>query len=256
MRINNDIYDIISCSSNVLLFSKTMPDINYIARTATVGKEFEMVVRYIKFLTNKYKKLKNKHVAIFVEPQLDTGYPDIVLVEYNSIPKLEWSPHRKNLHATDIKILFYVQRHGYCSVYDLHKKLGFSIETIKKTVLKLKKCGLVYLYSDDNCVRPVALKSYCRISKIISIEAKLDKWNEAIRQAANNVWFATESYVLMNKASCSNSIQAACQANGVGIILVNGTMRTVLSSDKRQFPVSYASLQFNEWILRYINTRR
>ena len=84
---------------------------------------------------------------------------------------------------------------------------------------------------------------------------KIDKWNEAIRQAGNNIWFSTESYILMNKDSCSDGILAACREQGIGIILVNGRVKTILPSNRRGFPVSYASLQFNEWILRYMNMR-
>lgn len=239
-----------------ILFSGTMLDINYVARTSTAGKEFDMVMNYVDSLIRKYEKLKRKKAAIFIEPQLDTGYPDIVVVEYSSTPELEWTTSRNSLSSTDIKILFYVQTHGRCTLYDLESKLGFSKETIQKTVLKLSKCGLIYSYPKSNSVRAVQLKSYCRISKIISIEAKIDKWSEAIRQAGNNIWFSTESYVLMNKDSCSDSIQTACREQGLGIILVNGTTKTILSSSRRDFPVSYASLQFNEWILRYLNMRR
>lgn len=250
-----NVHNMDSNKKRTLLFSGTMLDINYVARTSTAGKEFDMVTNYVDFLIEKYEKLKKKRAAIFIEPQLDTGYPDIVVVEYSSTPKLEWVALRNTLSATDIKILFYIQTHGYCKLCDLQKTLGFPKETIQKTVFKLNKCGLIYTYAKSGSVRSVPLKSYCRINKIISIEAKIDKWNEAIRQAGNNIWFSTESYVLMNKTSCSESIQAACRERGLGIILVNGTTKTILSSSQRDFPVSYASLQFNEWILRYMNMR-
>lgn len=232
-----------------------MIDINYTARTSTVGKEFDMVTSYIDYLIEKYEKLQKKRAVIFIEPQLDTGYPDIVIVEYNSTPSLKWNELRNSLNTTDIKILFYIQTHGQCKLHNLRDTLGFPMETIYKTVQKLNNCGLVYMHLKQESVSHVALESYCRINKIISLEAKIDKWNEAIRQAGNNIWFSTESYVLMNKGSCSDSIRAACREQGVGIILINGTVKTALRSNRRKFPVSYASLQFNEWILRYVNRK-
>lgn len=238
-----------------LLFTGTMLNINYIARTSTAGKEFDMVTRYIDFLVEKYERLKKKRAAIFIEPQLDTGYPDIVVVEFNSIPQQQWSAMRNSLGITDIKILFYIQTHGYSKICDLQNTLGFSQESLQKSVLRLKNCGLVHVSSQCTSVRPVSLKSYCRVNKVISIEAKIDKWNEAIRQAGNNIWFSTESYILMNKDSCSDGIQTACRERGIGIILVNGSVKTILTSNRRKFPVSYASLQFNEWVLRYMNMR-
>ena len=256
MTKNNSIHNIIPKAQRTILFTGTLLDINYIARTSTAGKEFDMVTRYINFLVDKYEKLKRKRAAIFIEPQLDTGYPDIVVAEFNTIPQLQWNSIRNSLTATDIKILFYIQTRGASEVFDLQKTLGFSKELLHKSLLKLRECGLVHLSSQYTNVRPVSLKSYCRVNKVISIEAKIDKWNEAIRQAGNNIWFSTESYILMNKASCSDSIQKACHERGIGIILVNGKVETILPSKYRKFPVSYASLQFNEWILRYMNREK
>ncbi len=240
-------------TNSVILFDKTVLPMNYISRTKTVGREYDMVKRYISFLTQKYYSLKNKRAAIFIEPQLDTGYPDIVVVEFSSFPKVGWTDIRRSLNLTDIKVLFYVQSCKKTTIDYMCEVLGFSEDILKQSIKKLKNCKLVHSSKTNKNVSAVFLRSYCRINKIISIEAKIDKWNDAIRQAGNNVWFSTESYILMNKAECSLSIKETCEKLGIGIILVNGTIKTVLKSNKRLFPVSYASLQFNEWILRYLN---
>ena len=137
----------------------------------------------------------------------------------------------------------------------MQTRLGYSKEELHKSISKLSKCGLINTNTYHSIVRPIPLKEYCRINKLISIEAKIDKWHEAIRQAGNNTWFSTESYVLLNKTSCSDTIKNICRENGIGVILVNGKVKTILASNQRRFPVSYASLQFNEWIMRYINKR-
>ena len=240
-------------NENVLIFNGSDTDIGYIARTNTLGKEFDMVNQYIHFLINKYSKLKSKKAAIFIEPQIETGYPDIVVVEFYSLPNKQWNPKRQSLNSTDFKILYFVQAKKNSSVIQIADTLGFSQEITHRAVIKLNSCGLVHLSKSGKYVRNVRLQAYCRICKIISIEAKIDKWNEAIRQANNNVWFSTESYVLMNKDTCSSAIQENCKINGIGIILINGKIKTVLPSAQRKFPVSYASLQFNEWIFRFIN---
>lgn len=238
---------------NVLIFSNTRPDIGYVARTITHGQEFDMVSKYINYLISKYSHLKTKKAAIFLEPQLDTGYPDVVIVEFFSLPNSKWDKSRNDLTSTDLKILYYIQIKRGSTVPDISNMLGYPVSLVEKSVRRLNKAGLIHLSKSQQSVRNVQLNSYCRIHKIIAIEAKIDKWKEAIRQASNNVWFATESYILMNKESCSASITETCRANGIGIILVNGTIRTELPSMQRPFPVSYASLQFNEWLLRDIN---
>lgn len=252
--VKKDVFN--NCPDNVHIFSRTRPDIGYVARTITQGQEYEMVRDYLKHLISQYSRLKHKKAAIFVEPQLDTGYPDIVIVEYFSLPTDEWRNARSYLNNIDLKILFYIQSKRGESIAQISDTLGYPIFSVENSVKKLSDSGLLHLSKSKKFVRNVQLKSYCRIHKIIAIEAKVDKWKEAVRQANNNIWFATESYILMNKESCSPSITELCKSNGIGIILINGKIKTTLASVQRPFPVSYASLQFNEWILRDVNMRR
>ena len=243
----------INFSNNVIIFNNSIHQIGYIARTSTQGKELDMVNQFINYLIDSYSKLKTKKAAIFIEPQIDTGYPDIVVVEFYSLPSLPWNNTRLSLTNTDFKILFFIQMRKNLSVVQISELLGYPIETIKKSIEKLALSGLVHVSAKQSHVRNIRLKDYYRINKIIAIEAKIDKWHEAMRQANNNIWFSTESYILLNKESCSSTITEHCRHNGLGVILINGTIKTVLKSDKRKLPVSYASFQFNEWILRWLH---
>ncbi len=235
---------------NIKVFYNSVPEINYIARTTTRGNEFEMVNKYIEYLFSKYRLLKKKKVVIFVEPQIDTGYPDIVIVEYFDCKNDIWNESRTKLTNSDLKILFEIQTRKNISISDLCCLLGFSKDDIQKSIVKLHNCKLIHLSKTKKFIRNVPLNSYCRICKIISLEAKVDKWSEAIRQATNNIWFATESYVLLNKSNCNLEMIEKCKNQGVGIVLLNGKIKKVLESEYRDFPVSYSSIQFNEWIQR------
>ncbi len=239
-------------NDNVIIFEGSNATIGYTARTVTLGKEFDMVEKYITHIKEKYSKLKSKKAAIFIEPQIDTGYPDIVIIEYYTLQEKSWNMDRESLNNTDYKILFYVQLHKNLSIQEICSTLGFSYEVTLNSLLKLDRCSLVHMSTSKNYVRNVVLNTYFRISKIIAVEAKIDKWQEAIRQANNNIWFSSESYIMMNRGSCSEHILETCKQLGIGIILVNGKNETILKSDKRKLPVSYASLQFNEWLLRYL----
>lgn len=240
--------------NQVKIFTHSLPNIGYIARTNTKGDEFDMVNQYINHLLKKYKRLKKKQVAIFIEPQIDTGYPDIVIVEYYNCSKDIWNEYRRKLSTTDLKILFQIQQQKTASIQSLNELLGFSPEDIKRSILLLSQCNLVHLSKTHKHVRNVQLHTYCRINKIISIEAKIDKWSEAIRQASKNIWFSTESYILMNKSNCNDMIVQKCKEFGIGIILINGKVQTALESEIRPFPVSYSSLLFNEWIQKYLHS--
>lgn len=239
--------------SKVRIFAHSNPKIGYVARTITLGEEFNMVQSYIDFIYNKAAKYRQKQIAIFIEPQLETGYPDLVIIEYSISKSDVWNTNRLQLTPADLKILFQIQEERVISRLSLHNLLGFSVEQIEKSLTKLDSCGLIRYAERSEQVRSVKLKNYFRINKIISIEAKLDKWADAIRQADYNIWFSTESYILMNKKNCNNSILQQCKSKGIGIILVNGRVEKILSSNVREIPVSYASLQFNEWLQKSLN---
>lgn len=236
---------------DIKIFGHSLPKIGYIARTTTKGNEFDMVNQYIDYILNKYRSLKKKKVAIFIEPQIDTGYPDIVIVEYLNCTKDIWNEYRNKLSNADLKILFEIQLRKNISANDLCNLLGFSQDEVQKSVMRLYQCNLVHLSKTKKHIRNVQLNSYCHINKVIAIEAKIDKWSEAIRQAAKNIWFSTESYILMNKENCNEEIVQKCKEQGIGIILVNGKVKKSLESQRRNFPISYSSLEFNEWIHRY-----
>ena len=233
---------------NVKLYTKSIPEIKYYSRQATQGQEFEMVKSYVSYMEKKYSNLKYKNVAIFIEPQIGTGYPDIVMVEYYDKKIKSHNEFRKPLTDTDLKVLLEIQRTKNVSVFELSNLLGYQIEEIRRILNNLSKSGLIHLSSTSNFARNVPLKEYFGVKKIISIEAKIDKWSEAIRQAANNSWFSSESYVLLNKENCSETIINKCKQQGVGVILVNGKIEKKLKSKANSLPVSYLSLKFNEWI--------
>ena len=124
------------------VFSTSIPKIGYFSRTSTQGKEFDMVSQYIDFLVRKYDKLKTKRAAIFIEPKLDSGYPDVVVVEYSSLPPLEWKNARQRLTNTDIRILFYIQTRKNISVETVCNTLGYPAASVEKSLRHLCDSGL------------------------------------------------------------------------------------------------------------------
>lgn len=232
---------------NVLILGDSCPEIGYYSRPRTYGKEYDMVCRYVDFLVKRGEKNSQKNVAIFIEPQIASGYPDLVIVEFFSEPSIKWSIQRKELGRIELQLLYFIQVHKRTDIVEISERLGFPENVATHAIHKLEKCGLIRRYKNFT-LQAIDIERYCRIKKVISVEAKIDKWKEAIRQAESNLWFSTESYILLNKEECSQNIKDACSEKGIGIILVNGTIRTELASVKRTFPVSYASLQFNEWL--------
>lgn len=240
-------------SKIVQIFSRSIPEIGYIARTSTNGSEATMVNTFIDHVMRKYSCLKKKHVAVFLEPQVDTGYPDIVIVEYWGQPRDKANNSRIKLSTIDLRILFHVNQQKNVSVEGLRDLLGFTDIEIRKSLLRLADSQLIHLSKSKHHARNRSLNAFNRVKRIIAIEAKIDKWGEAIQQAEKNAWFSTDSFVLLNKEKCSESIIQKCKAKGLGIILVNGQIKVALKGEHRNHPISYTSLLFNEWIYRITN---
>ena len=233
----------------ILFFNHSNLKINYRSRISTKGDEFDLVNNYIEYIQGKYQK-KKTNLAIFIEPQLDSGYPDIVLIEYNDLKKERWNCERSKLNNIDLKILFEIYRVNSMQTSKLKELLAFSIEQINLSIQKLEKSNLITVTTTRNCVRKKRLKDFYRIRKITSIEAKINKWHDVFEQSYTNQWFANESYILMNKIS-NIACNYQCEEAGVGIIVNKANKFIQIISGKRlDLPVSFMALLFNEWIWR------
>lgn len=233
----------------VIIFNNTIQKIKFFSRSKTQGEEMNMVEQYVHHVIKTNRRTKT-NLAIFYEPQLEFGYPDLVLVEYRDCGSLQWNNIREKLDITDLKILYEINRMKTVEIDYFVSILGYSRKEIRNCLLKLEKACLIKIRGER--VLRLPLNSYSCVNKIIAIEAKIDKWDAAIKQAKNSYTFATEVYVLLNKKKCTDSIIERCRNDGLGIILVNGKVEKALKAAKNPYPVSYTSLLFNEWIQRFI----
>ena len=109
---------------------------------------------------------------------------------------------------------------------------------------------MVQTSATGNYVRKREIKSFFKIKKIVSIEAKIGKWHDVIDQSYTNQWFSSESYVLLNSLPTAQC-EITCKKDGTGILnFQNKKYQIVVESAHRDLPVSYVSLLFNEWIYK------
>lgn len=232
--------------SKIRVFDESITNINYTTRVSKNGKEYGLVEKYLQYIIKTSKRNTKFETSIFIEPRIESGYPDIVIVKH--LPIQAELKRNVILNKNDFRILFYIQQNSNVSLEKIADILGFSRAELVRVLSKLEKCNLIKLNKiEENEYYKITFKKNL-IKKIISIEAKIDKWNEVIKQASVNSWFSTESYILMNKVGCNETILNKCRDLGLGIILVNGKIEKILRSEIRKFPVSYASLQFYNWI--------
>ncbi len=92
-----------------------------------------------------------------------------------------------------------------------------------------------------------SLRSCFAVQRIIAIEAKIDNWRRALRQAAMNLWFASSSFVLLPPSRKTDEVESHAEQLGVKI-WTHGSTFSVTGSNVG--PRSYASWLFNEWAWR------
>ena len=89
-----------------MIFDHNIKDIGLYTRPSTQGDELDLVEDFIEYyIRNFLKSNKTNNLAIFVEPKVASGFPDIVFASYS--PKIleNWSEQRENLETNDLKVL-------------------------------------------------------------------------------------------------------------------------------------------------------
>jgi hypothetical protein len=210
-------------------------------RASNDGPEKDLVAEFVGKLP--FRMRPGRRHAIFVEPWLESGAPDLVYVEWKPAVVTRWRSVRASLGLQDIKLLqlLYSRRWQLRDIEDL---LG---PALLPAIEKLSRAGLLLL--KGRYLQPTTLARAFAATRIVAIEAKVSQWSRAIEQAHLNTWFASESYILMPRKPRSSRILERAKAAGIGVWVMNAVPTRVLSPRRHRLPASYASWQFNEWLL-------
>ena len=234
-------------TEDIYLVDTSIPQIGYSARHVTLGEEYELVKTFINQISQKRTRLDGCKILIFLEPQIDSGYPDIVIVKYKPLIH-ENSKIKSRLTSSHYKVLYEVDRKKKIGKVFLSRYLGINIQELCKLLRDLENANLVRLVNES--VYRKAYRDYFCIKKIIAIEAKIDKWKDAMDQALLNTRFSNESYILMRKDKCRNCYEEKCREWGIGVFLLNGKMKLHVRPQKNPMPGSYIPFVFNDWITK------
>jgi len=193
---------------------------------------------------------KDYDYSIIQEPYTGFGYADIVCLKWNKSINEKWNLNRNNLDQNDIKILHHLHNcRVYKSLDELKIELGFSINQINKTILKLLDSKLVK-ENVQNKIRIKPLKEIFFIKEIISIEAKLKDWKRAYNQSLNNVNFSSKSFTLFPEKTINKKLLSTYRSSDVGVLSFNKTCRELVKPKRNKIPGSLTSWFFNEYIGR------
>lgn len=209
-------------------------------RPSRPGPEAQLVQQF--FSESRLRAFPDCRITAFKEPKLEGAYPDIVLVVWRPSVTRTWRPERKNINASDLRLLQHLVACGDQPDADLVRLFGIGY---KSRVERLKVADLILRTGKSWRAKP--LSSIFAAVAIVAIEAKISNWGTALQQAFLNTWFASNSYVLVPGSKVGDKLAAAASAKGVGILSTDACLSFKRS---RMLPRSYASWQLNEWAWR------
>lgn len=235
--------DIMIESKNIQYFS-SLGSVGLSLRKPNQGDEYNMVKQYVQFQLSCSHLEESK--IVFLEPQIDSGFPDIVIVYFDLNIAKKWCIKRKKLNKLDWRILHWIV---------FKKNIGADqLKTIFpndfcKSLQRLAEAELIDYRKDQCQAKP--LEEIFAIQRLIAIEAKLKHWQEGLKQSFQNTWFASESYLLLPEVRNTNELTQEATRFGVGLLTTECSLeQPKLSPEVTKLPKSYVSWLFNEWAWR------
>jgi hypothetical protein len=165
--------------------------VRYRSRSKQAGAEAAMVSRALKYRLPTDNRLSR---TSFLQPELAIGFPDIVLV-YKKSKTLDVCLPRRHFTLNHFRVLHAIHHLGKADIGTLGRQLRIPADEFDVLLSNLAAARLVLLRR--NVVQRRSLNAIFAPSRIIAIEAKLDDWRGALKQALSNQWFASHSFILI-----------------------------------------------------------
>ena len=208
-------------------------------------------INFIEYYCNTFiRNNKKTCLTVFVEPRIDSGFPDIVFASY--LPSIvdNWSENRETLSVFDLKLLSFLCTADDISGSRIISTLGFPEKQTLTSLERLMDARLISYRSHSWRVREI--RSIFSITKLIAVEAKLTDISKVVEQTHINTRFASQSYALTSSAHPQIETVKTFKRFGLGLYGKDLQFKRLVEAKQYALPSSYLSFQFNEWIGRYI----
>lgn len=181
------------------------------------------------------------------EPALGTGYPDIVAA-YPAARNLR--VERPPLSVDHLRLLQFLWcNQGATTLAAAQTLLRLGPRTLRRIVDELTEQRAILVKGEK--VRACKNAETFAASRIVAVEAKINKWQDALMQAAGNSWFASHSYILLPSRPLAERAAASARSLGIGVLVFeNERVATVEPAQARPIPASLGSWIVNEWMVR------
>lgn len=234
----------------ITVIKDNLPHFGLFTRNTVQGKEYDMIQEFISFYSHQFlRSNKKNNLAIFIEPRVASGFPDVVFASYSPSITDNWSDQRSDINTDDLKVLSHLILAGQSTRERLIAQLGLTKGQAGKSLNKLLNANLI-TYKNKTW-KPKKLNSIFNIKKLVSLEAKINDTSRVIEQSFTNTWFASHSYALTRAESPRDKTLLTFSGLGLGLYCRSQrshSFREVVEPAPLPLPSSYQSLLFNEWI--------
>jgi len=241
--------------SHVVEFATCDAAIGYQARKVTLGPESDLVKAFLENgLDGKGYSFTSERMAIFIEPKIDSGFPDIVLAEYRPGFFDMWKDARNEIKSDDLKLLSFLYSVGGANIRKIRESMRIGAANTERSIELLADADLIDRDKLSRCWKPRPLTETFGISRLVAVEAKVCNNEDVLVQASKNRWFASESWAL-TPVSPRKEFLSRIRRAGIGMVAATDrrSFRQYARPHKFDLPSSYVSWQFNEWIGRKIS---
>lgn len=216
-------------------------------RKQTEGPEIDLVRKFVDSLCERNSHSSRKtHDVVFLEPHIDSGYPDIVIARYDDSVLDNWVENRCSLTSVDLRILsYFMQQDRGLYPEEITHVLGFDEKALNMSLALLSDCHLVK--KNGKRWKSEKKSSFLGIRKLVAIEAKMSDTTGALTQAFRNTRFASHSYALLGSKNPVSRTKDVYRKFGVGIF-AGDNFEELVKPETHRLPGCYVTLQFNEWI--------
>lgn len=180
------------------------------------------------------------------EPELGAGFPDVVAAFPAST---HLRVERAALGRDHLRLLQFLWTHrGATTLAAAQTLLRLSPGSVRRIVDDLHEQRAIVVAGDR--MRADRSTGTFAASRIVAVEAKISKWEDALLQARSNAWFASHSYVLLPSRSLARRAVGKASSLGIGVLALDGgRIVTLARARSRPLPASLGSWIVNEWMI-------
>lgn len=209
------------------------------------GPEQAVVASILQKIESHFGPPRGCAQTVFLEPALESGFPDVVLVTWHRKTAESIASLIEGLDTDCLRLLHLL---ATTKATDPLLESLFGPKRLSRLLDVLLDLRLIYRRSSGWRTKPVS--QLCAVRQIVAFEAKVDDVSGVLRQASANRWFASSSFVVLASRRPAERALPRASALGLGVWVGSEDQPLSLPQTTGSQPLSYASWLFGLWSIR------